>query len=274
MTAKLRVKIFADGADKASILQLSKNRLIAGFTTNPTLMRKAGVVDYTHFAREVLEAVTDRPVSFEVLSDEFKEMEAQAREIASWAENVYVKMPITNTRGQSSVPLISRLCDAGVKMNVTAIMTLEQVAAVLPAMAKSKAGYISIFAGRIADAGIDPEPIMINALQMLAGFPQLELMWASPREVFNVIQAERIGCHVITCTDDVLKKLPLLGKDLDEFSLETVKMFYNDAVAAGYKLAAPQSAYTQEIAPSFPTAQPIAAPTTFVQPLSTPVAIS
>jgi transaldolase len=190
-------------------------------------------------------------------------MEAQAREIASWAENVYVKIPITNTRGQSSVPLISRLCDAGVKMNVTAMLTLEQVAAVLPAMAKSKAGYISIFAGRIADAGVDPEPIMTKALQMLSGFPQLELMWASPREVFNVIQADRIGCHVITCTDDVLKKLPLLGKDLDQFSLETVKMFYNDAVAAGYALAAAPSTY----------AQAITAPTIFVQPLSTPVAI-
>jgi transaldolase len=236
MTGKLRVKLFGDGADKASIIALSKNPLIAGFTTNPTLMRKAGVTDYKQFALDVLSVVTDRPVSFEVLSDEFVEMDAQAREIASWAENVYVKIPITNTRGESSVPLIALLAAASVKVNVTAMMTIEQLKSVLPAMAQAKAGYLSIFAGRIADAGVDPEPIMVEALQHMSAFPQLELLWASPREVFNVIQADRIGCHVITLTDDVLKKLSSIGKDLDQFSLETVKMFYTDAVAAGYEL--------------------------------------
>jgi len=233
---KFRIKIFADGADVQSILRLSQNPLIAGYTTNPTLMRKAGVSDYKRFAQEVLAVVKDKPVSFEVLSDEFDEMEAQAKEIASWAANVYVKIPITNTRGESSVALIERLTKAAVKLNVTAMLTIEQVKAVLPAMRGATGGYISIFAGRVADAGVDPEPIMVEALNLLKEYPALELLWASPREVFNVVQAERIGCHVITLTDDVLKKLSLIGKNLDEFSLETVKMFYNDAVAAGYEL--------------------------------------
>jgi len=241
VSQKFRVKVFADGADKASILRLSENPLIAGFTTNPTLMRKAGVTDYKAFAAEVLETVTDKPVSFEVLSDEFDEMEAQALEIASWAPNVYVKIPISNTRGESSVPLIERLSIAGVKINVTAMMTIEHVRSVLPAMSHSKAGYLSIFAGRVADAGVDPEPIMAEALELMKPYPQLELLWASPREVFNLVQADRLGCHVITLTDDVLKRIPLIGKDLNEFSLETVKMFYNDAVAAGYELAGAMS---------------------------------
>lgn len=236
MIDRLTVKIFADGADTTSIQKLCTNPVIAGFTTNPTLMRKAGVQDYKTFANDVLALITDKPVSFEVLSDEFEEMERQALEISSWADNVYVKIPVTNTRGESSVPTIKRLADAGVNINVTAILTLQQVEAVLPAMTNAKAGYISIFAGRIADAGIDPEPIMIRALELMREYPQLELLWASPREVFNVIQADRIGCHVITATDDVLKKLSVLGKDLNEFSLETVKMFYDDAVAAGYEL--------------------------------------
>lgn len=236
MIEKLRVKLFGDGADIESIKRLKANPLVAGFTTNPTLMRKAGVTDYREFAREVLVEITDKPVSFEVLSDDFREMEAQAREIASWAHNVYVKIPITNTRQESSVPLIERLTAFGVKMNITAICTLEQMKAVLPAMRHAESGFVSIFAGRIADAGVDPEPIMIQAVELLREYPKLELLWASPRELFNVIQADRIGCHVITLTDDVWKKLPLLGKNLDQFSLETVQMFYNDAVAAKYEL--------------------------------------
>jgi transaldolase len=199
-------------------------------------MRKAAVHNYKQFALSVLSIVKDKPVSFEVFSDEFPEMEAQAREIASWGENVYVKIPITNTKRHSSVPLIARLSAFGVKVNVTAMMTLQQVKAVLPAMKLSPAGYLSIFAGRLADAGIDPEPLMLCALELMYDYPQLELLWASPREVFNIVQCDRIGCHIITCTDDVLKKIPILGKDPDEFSQETVQMFYNDATAAGYTL--------------------------------------
>lgn len=254
MTQEFRVKIFGDGADKQAIATLCENPLISGFTTNPTLMRKAGVTDYKRFALDVLRMVQDKPVSFEVLSDDFIEMEAQAREIASWADNVYVKIPITNTRRESSIPLIGRLVAAGVKVNVTAIMTLAQVATVLPVMSLADAGYISIFAGRLADAGVDPEPVMIEALWMMNLYPQLELLWASPREVFNVIQAQRIGCHIITLTDDVLKKVSLLGKDLDEFSLETVKMFYNDAVAAKYELPSAQFAPTAQSAFAAPPA--------------------
>jgi transaldolase len=231
-----KTKIFGDGADKSAILRLYQNPAISGFTTNPTLMRKAGVSDYKQFAREILEVVTDKPISFEVFSDEFDEMEAQALEIASWGENIYVKIPITNTRGQSSAGLIERLSRKQVKVNVTAMMTLEQVKEVIPALSQGPGGCVSLFAGRIADAGVDPEPIMIDALKLLANDPALELIWASPREVFNIVQANRIGCHIITVTDDLLKKTSLFGKDLLEFSLDTVKMFYNDAHAAGFTI--------------------------------------
>lgn len=232
----LRVKIFADGADKTSILELARNPLIQGFTTNPTLMRKAGVKDYEAFGRELIEAIPDRPFSFEVFSDEFDEMERQAIRIASWGANVYVKIPVTNTRGQSAAALVGRLTDRGVKVNVTAIMTLDQVDAVLPYLKSGAPSYISIFAGRVADSGCDPLPTLCAALGRIRACPQIELIWASPRELFNIVQADTLGCHIITVTHDILKKLPLLGRDLDDFSLDTVKMFRDDAVAAGYTL--------------------------------------
>ena len=233
----LRVKIFADGADKASILDLARNPLIQGFTTNPTLMRKAGVTNYESFCRDLLELIPDRPFSFEVFSDEFEEMERQALRISSWGANVYVKIPITNTRRQSSAALVGRLARQGVKVNVTAMMTLDQVDAVLPHLEDGPPSYLSIFAGRVADAGCDPLPLMCAALSRMRPHPQIELIWASPRELFNIVQADTLGCHIITVTHDLLKKLPTLGKDLEEFSLDTVKMFRDDAVAAGYTLA-------------------------------------
>jgi len=233
----LRVKIFADGADKASILELARNPAIQGFTTNPTLMRKAGVKDYEHFCRDLLESIPDRPFSFEVFSDEFDEMERQALRIASWGANVYVKIPVTNTRRQSSAELAGRLSRQGVKVNVTAMMTLDQVDKVLPYLQDGPPSYLSIFAGRVADAGCDPLPLMCSALERMRPHPQIELIWASPRELFNIVQADTLGCHIITVTHDLLKKLPTLGKDLSEFSLDTVKMFRDDAVAAGYTLA-------------------------------------
>ena len=234
--ATLQVKIFADGADLESILELAKNPLIAGFTTNPTLMRKAGVKDYEAFGRELTRTIPDRPFSFEVLSDEFDEMEDQSLRIASWGRNVYVKIPITNTRRESSAPLIDRLSRQGVKVNVTALMTLEQVDAVIPSLRHGAPACISIFAGRVADAGFDPLPILRGALVRMRDHPQIELIWASPRELFNIVQADKIGCHIITVTHDLLKKLPMLGRDLDEFSLDTVRMFYQDALAAGFAL--------------------------------------
>jgi len=234
---RMRVKIFADGADKASIVELARNPVIQGFTTNPTLMRKAGVKDYECFCRDLVATIPDRPFSFEVFSDEFDEMERQALRIAEWGENIYVKIPITNTRRESSAPLIGHLSRAGVKVNVTAMMTLEQVDAVLPHLQDGPPSYLSIFAGRVADAGRDPLPLMCATLQRMREHPQIELIWASPRELFNIVQADTLGCHIITVTHDLLKKLPTLGKDLDEFSLDTVKMFHDDAVAAGYALA-------------------------------------
>lgn len=231
-----RTKIFADGADKETILNRYKDPMISGFTTNPTLMRKSGIVDYKAFALDILKTVKDRPISFEVFSDDFNEMEAQALEIASWGTNVYVKVPITNTKGESAVPLIERLSKRGVKINVTAIMTLAQVEGVIPALTHGPAACVSIFAGRIADAGVDPMPIMTKAMEMLENYPTLELIWASPRELFNIVQADSIGCHIITVTDDILKKIPTIGKDLTEFSLDTVKMFYNDASSAGFSI--------------------------------------
>ena len=232
----LRIKIFADGADKAGMLELYRNPIIKGFTTNPTLMRKAGVGDYRSFAREIITAIPDRPISFEVLSDEFDEMERQALEIASWGENVYVKIPITNTRGFSSHDLIYRLVRAGVRLNVTALMTLGQVREIGPTLAEGPSGFVSIFAGRVADSGRDPVPHMAAAIELLRPYPNLELLWASPRELLNIFQADAIGCHIITVSHDILKKLSLVGKDLNEYSLDTVKMFYNDAREAGYTL--------------------------------------
>lgn len=232
----LKIKIFADGADKAEILKLAGNPIISGFTTNPTLMRKAGVKDYKSFALDVLKEITDKPISFEVFSDDFEEMEGQALEIASWADNVYVKIPITNTKGESGAPLVGRLAKQGVKVNVTAMMTLRQVREVVPQLVKGPGGFVSVFAGRIADSGRDPVPAMREIVDFLKPYPSVQLLWASPREVLNLLQADQIGCHIITVTNDLIKKIGLLGKDLDEFSLDTVKMFYNDAKAAGYTL--------------------------------------
>jgi transaldolase len=234
--ADLKVKIFADGADRAGMLDLYRNPLIKGFTTNPTLMRVAGITDYEAFAREVLQVIPDRPISLEVFSDEFAEMEAQARRIAAWGENVYVKVPVTNTRGESSIPLIRALARAGVKQNVTALMNLAQVRDVSAALRHGPSACVSVFAGRVADTGRDPVPIMAAAVEMLAIYPQIELIWASPRELLNIFHADQVGCHIITVTHDLLKKLALVGKDLDEYSLDTVKMFRNDAVKAGFRL--------------------------------------
>jgi transaldolase len=231
-----RVKIFADGADRASILELADNPWIRGFTTNPTLMRKAGISDYESFGRSLAAVIPDRPFSFEVLSDDFEEMEQQALRIASWGENVYVKIPITDTRGRSSAALVKRLAEQGVKVNVTALMTLQQIDAVVPALRHGPPSCISIFAGRIADTGCDPLPILCAALERIRAYPEIELIWASPREMFNIVQADAIGCHIITVTHDLLRKLPLLGRDLTEYSLETVKMFVNDARAANFDL--------------------------------------
>jgi transaldolase len=239
--SRLSVKIFADGADRDGIAELYALPWVKGFTTNPTLMRKAGVADYETFAREILEVVPDRPISFEVFSDEAGEMEEQARTISSWGENVFVKIPVTDTCGRPSAEVARRLATSGVKLNVTALMTAEQVAMVADWLADGAPAFVSVFAGRVADTGRDPIPIMSAALDALRSHPHLELIWASPREVLNIVQADAIGCHVITVTHDLLRKLSTLGKDLDEFSLETVKMFYEDGQAAGYSLRAPAS---------------------------------
>lgn len=233
---RLRVKIFADGADLPGIAALAADPLIKGFTTNPTLMRQAGVHDYERFARDLLALVPDRPISLEVFSDDFHEMEKQARRIAEWGPNVFVKVPVTNTAGQSSAPLVARLASAGVQLNVTAVFTLDQTATVLAALAGGPPAFISIFAGRIADAGVDPVPVMARAVTLIDSVPGVELIWASPREVLNIVQADEIGCHVITVTHDLLGKLGVLGRDLDLFSLDTVCMFRRDALAAGYEL--------------------------------------
>ena len=232
----LRIKIFADGADRASLLELYKDPSIKGFTTNPTLMRKAGISDYEAFAREVLAVVKDRPVSFEVFSDEFAEMERQAMKIAGWGNNVYVKIPVTNTRQESSAVLIGKLARQGVKVNATALLTVGQVAEIARVLAGGPPSVISVFAGRIADTGRDPLPIMKASLEIISAHRNIELIWASPREVLNVVQADAIGCHIITVTGDILKKLPVLGTDLGALSLDTVKMFHRDAVAAGFAL--------------------------------------
>lgn len=232
----LKVRIFGDGAELAGIIDLARHPWIKGFTTNPTLMRKAGITDYKAFARDVLAAVTDRPISFEVFSDEFAEMEAQAMEIASWGPNVNVKIPVTNTRREFAGPLVGRLSRAGVALNITAIMTVDQVQRIVDALEGDAPAFISVFAGRIADTGVDPLPIMEDSLRRLKARPKTDLIWASPRELLNIFQADAMGCDIITVTNDILKKLNQVGKDLEDFSLETVKMFRDDAVKAGFAI--------------------------------------
>ncbi len=241
-TDNLNVKIFADGADLDGIRKLAQNPLIKGFTTNPTLMRKAGVSDYAAFAGDMLDVIGGAPVSFEVFADGFDEMEAQALEIASWGDNVYVKIPITNTRGESSVPLVGRLSAQKVQVNITAMMTLDQVRAVAEVLHEETPAVVSVFAGRIADTGVDPVPLMREAASILKSRPKAELLWASPRELLNIFHADEVGCHIITVTHDLLGKLSGVGKDLDQFSLETVEMFYRDASAAGYTIATEKKA--------------------------------
>jgi transaldolase len=233
---QLAVKIFADGADKAGMLELCAQAHIRGLTTNPTLMRKAGVTDYRDFARDILAEITDKPVCFEVLADDFREMERQALEIAGWADNVFVKIPVTNTRNESSGALVKRLADRQVQLNVTAIMTLEQVRRTVAVLNPATPSFVSVFAGRIADTGVDPLPLMARAVELLKVNASAQLIWASSREVFNIFQAEAVGCHAITLTSDLLGKLPALGRDLSDYSLETVKMFYDDARRAGFSL--------------------------------------
>jgi transaldolase len=233
---RLKIKIFADGADLKAMRAAAANPLIQGFTTNPTLMRQAGITDYKAFALEVLREITDRPISFEVFADDFPTMEEQAREIASWGDNVYVKIPVSNTKGEFAGPLLAILSRAGIKLNVTAIMTLDQVERVGEALAENVPAVVSVFAGRVADTGRDPVPHMAEALRLLQNRPKAELLWASPREVLNIFQANDIGCHIITVTPDHLKKLSLVAKDLAEYSRETVSMFYTDATSAGFTI--------------------------------------
>ena len=234
--SQLTVKIFADGADMQGMLDMHARPYIKGLTTNPTLMRKAGIADYRAFARDVLAAIVDKPVCFEVFADDFVQMERQALEIAAWADNVYVKIPITNTRRESSAALVKRLTDRRVKVNVTAIMTLAQVRETVAALNPATPSYVSVFAGRIADTGLDPQPLMLEAVKMLQANANAQLVWASTREVLNIFQADAIGCHVITVTRDILSKLALVGYDLTEYSLDTVKMFHDDAQSAGFSL--------------------------------------
>jgi transaldolase len=232
----LQIKIFADGADLSTMLQMASQDYIKGLTTNPTLMKKAGVLNYKEFASQVLSKIKTKPISFEVFSDDFDEMILQAQEISSWAENVYVKIPVTNSKGVSSKEVIKELSAQGVKLNVTAILTLNQVQEISNSLNKNTPSYISIFAGRIADTGQDPLPIMKKSIEMVREYSNWEIIWASPRELLNVIQAEEIGCHIITATSDILKKLNLIGKDLTEYSLETVQMFRNDALSSGFSI--------------------------------------
>ena len=233
---QLTVRIFADGADLAGMLEMYTQPFVQGFTTNPTLMNKAGVRDYRSFATQVLDAIPDRPISFEVFSDEFAEMERQALEIASWGDHVYVKIPVSNTHREPAYDLIHRLSHAGVKVNVTALMTLTQVGHVVQAVTGGAPSCISVFAGRIADTGRDPVPLMAAAVELTRLAPGSELVWASPRELLNIFQADAIGCHIITVTNNVLKKLSTVGKALDDYSLETVQMFRHDAIQAGFSL--------------------------------------
>ncbi len=233
---KLKIKVFADGAEVPVIAEMAKNPLIRGFTTNPTLMRKANVTDYRGFARDVLKVVPSHPVSFEVFSDDFAEMELQAREIASWGSNVFVKIPVTNTLGEFSGPLIERLSRDNVQLNVTAVMTGSQVRRVADHLSDTTPSNISIFAGRIADSGRDPVPLVRQCVEFLSGRPNIEIIWASPRELLNLFHADGAGCHIITVTNDLLAKLPLIGKSLEQFSVETVQMFRQDALKAGFTI--------------------------------------
>ena len=233
---KLNIKIFADGADKADMLAMNTQSIVKGLTTNPTLMHKAGIKDYKTFAREILTEIKEKPVSFEVFSDDFIDMERQAMEIASWGDNVYLKIPVTNTKQEPSYSLIKKLSAQEIKLNVTAVMTLTQVRDIVNVLDPYVSSYISIFAGRIADTGRDPLPLMAAAVELLKINPATELIWASPRELLNIFQADMIGCHIITVTNDILKKLSLIDYDLNSYSLDTVKMFYNDALAAGFVL--------------------------------------
>jgi transaldolase len=241
-TSKLKVKLFADGADLAGMKEMAANPMVKGFTTNPSLMRKAGIADYKAFAREVLAAIPDRPVSFEVFADDFATMESQALEIASWGKNVNVKIPVTNSKSEFSGALIERLSKQGVQLNVTAVMTLDQVKRITERLHADTPAIISVFAGRIADTGRDPVPVMAESVKIMKAKPKAELIWASPRELLNIFQADSVGCHIITATNDILKKLSLVGKDLDRYSLETVEMFYKDAKAAGYTIKSREAA--------------------------------
>jgi transaldolase len=232
----LRVKLFADGADRAGMLEMYRKPWISGFTTNPTLMHKAGIKDYEAFAHDILRAIPDRPISLEVFADEFDEMERQALKIAEWGENVYVKIPVTNTRREPAYDLICRLARRGVKLNVTALLALDQVRDVAAALGGHAPSCVSVFAGRVADTGRDPVPLMTAAVEILKPYEKMELIWASPRELLNIVQADAIGCHIITVTNDILNKLALLDKDLHEYSLETVEMFHRDAVKSGFEI--------------------------------------
>lgn len=232
----LKIKLFSDGADWDSMMKMYRDNVVEGFTTNPSLMKKAGVTDYESFARKLLQAIPDMPISFEVFSDEFDQMEKEARKIATWGSNLYVKIPVTNTRGQSSAPLVKKLSAEGFKLNVTAILTIQQVKTVADALAPDVDSIISVFAGRIADAGCDPAPIMKECMKIVKSKPRIELLWASTRELFNIFQAEECGCHIITVPPSILQKLSLVGRSLEEYSLNTVKTFYKDASDAGYKI--------------------------------------
>jgi transaldolase len=236
MIKKLKVKIFSDGADKTDMLEMYSRDYIKGLTTNPTLMKKAGIKSYVNFCKDILKNINDKPISFEVFSDNFNEMERQAREIATWGKNVYVKIPVMNSDGENTYSLIKNLANDGIKLNITAIMTTKQVSDVVKNLNTNVESYISVFAGRIADTGVDPINIIKKSLEIMKSNPKSELIWASPREVLNVIQADEIGCHIITVTKDIINKFKNLGYDLDKFSLDTVKMFSKDAKEAGYKI--------------------------------------
>lgn len=237
MVKDFQIKVFADGADLKGIQEMNDKSWVSGFTTNPSLMRKAGVQDYETFAREVLKIVKEKPVSFEVFADDFSEMKEQAREIASWGNNVYVKIPVTNTKKESANPLIEELSHEGIKLNITAVFTLEQVQGVVANLSQDTSSILSIFAGRIADTGVDPVDVMAKAMKIIEKNKKIELLWASPREILNLIQANNIGCHIITMSNDLLNKVSLLNKNLEDYSLETVQMFYHDATAAAYKIS-------------------------------------
>ena len=234
--SQFKIKLYADGADLNGMIEEYKKGIASGFTTNPTLMKKAGVKSYEEFAKAALRAIPDLPISFEVFSDDLPGMEREARKIAGWGKNVYIKIPVTNTKGESTASLVKKLSHDGLKLNVTAILTIDQVKTVAKALSPDTPSIVSIFAGRIADTGRDPMPIMKDAVKVLKPLPKAELLWASTRELLNLIQAESCGCHIITITNDILKKVPQVGKDLDQLSLETVQMFYSDAQSAGYRI--------------------------------------